>query len=259
MGGSLFFPTFRRIEGGFTISGTERQRSNRLFNASRPKGDLADAVAGVSRRLTNERHTFVTSISTFDIAELLLQRFNEMAEESNSLQTAMSQEVVSKIRNFRQETAFENEKRTGTGAVETLESILELIEEVDQKRERVTAPLRAVQELCSKIFRNKGIHIDRRISFGDTVNAINSDLLSAGEKQMLSFICYNAFTNNLPIFIDEPELSLHVDWQRILFPTLQSQRKSNQFIIATHSPFIYSKYPEKEIALVEDRGESDSQ
>lgn len=75
---------------------------------------------------------------------------------------------------------------------------------------------------------------------------------------MLSFICYNAFSNQIPIFIDEPELSLHVDWQRTLFPTLESQAKDNQFIIATHSPFIYGKYPEKEIALVKMRGDEGS-
>ena len=53
------------------------------------------------------------------------------------------------------------------------------------------------------------------------------------------------------IFIDEPELSLHADWQRQLFPILARQQSSNQFIVATHSPFIYSKYPDKEIELAD--------
>ena len=66
---------------------------------------------------------------------------------------------------------------------------------------------------------------------------------------MLSFLCYNAFSENTVIFIDEPELSLHVDWQRLLLPTLLEQETGNQFFIATHSPFIYAKYPDKEIPL----------
>jgi predicted ATP-dependent endonuclease of OLD family len=49
--------------------------------------------------------------------------------------------------------------------------------------------------------------------------------------------------------IDEPELSLHADWQRLLFPVLLSQGSKNQFIVATHSPFIYAKYPDHEISL----------
>jgi predicted ATP-dependent endonuclease of OLD family len=72
---------------------------------------------------------------------------------------------------------------------------------------------------------------------------------------MLSFICYNAFNDDCIVLIEEPELSLHVDWQRQLFPTLMSQKTSNQFIVATHSPFIYSKYPDKEIIIDPDRGE----
>ncbi|EDZ47000.1 conserved hypothetical protein [Rhodobacterales bacterium Y4I] len=72
---------------------------------------------------------------------------------------------------------------------------------------------------------------------------------------MLSFICYNAFYKNSVIFIDEPELSLHVDWQRQLFHILNGQESGNQFVFATHSPFIYGKYPDKEIAIGFDRGE----
>jgi len=71
---------------------------------------------------------------------------------------------------------------------------------------------------------------------------------------MLSFICYNAFAQNSVLIIDEPELSLHADWQRLLFPTLLQQQTSNQFIVATHSPFIYSKFSDKELMLDADRG-----
>ena len=80
-------------------------------------------------------------------------------------------------------------------------------------------------------------------------------MLSAGEQQMLSFLCYNAFYEDSIIFIDEPELSLHADWQRRLFPNLMKQQSSNQFVVATHSPFIYSKYEDKEIVLSEEKGE----
>jgi len=63
-------------------------------------------------------------------------------------------------------------------------------------------------------------------------------------------LSYNAFTKDAAIFIDEPELSLHVDWQRQLLPTLMKQGTKNQFFIATHSPFIYGMYPDKEIELI---------
>jgi len=80
-------------------------------------------------------------------------------------------------------------------------------------------------------------------------NYLDSNFLSSGEKQMLSFLCYNAFFRNSPIFIDEPEISLHPDWQRLLFSILKSQESNNQFIVATHSPLIYAKYSDKELII----------
>lgn len=36
--------------------------------------------------------------------------------------------------------------------------------------------------------------------------------------------------------IDEPELSLHVDWQRIIISELMAQAGNRQIIACTHSP-----------------------
>lgn len=258
LGSSLFFPTFRRIEGGFTIptDGSKRMPNTlNLIHMGGSQSELQESVLAISRRLSNGDHTFITSISTIDIADLLLKRYTEMSELASQAQDKMSQEVIEKIRNFKDDSVIGRTDYEDGRAIPVLESISDLIERTDRIRDRIMAPLAAVQTLVARIFRHKGIQVNRRVSFGDTATAINSELLSAGEKQMLSFICYNAFTQSSPIFIDEPELSLHVDWQRTLFPTLISQGKANQFIVATHSPFIYGKYPEKEIQIVADRGE----
>ena len=127
-----------------------------------------------------------------------------------------------------------------------------------------------LSELTRKILRYNAIQIVEKLVLGETTDgitfgegrddiaigeineAISSDKLSSGEKQMLSFLCYNAFYKDTAIFIDEPELSLHVDWQRLLLPTLLDQSTGNQFFIATHSPFIFSGYQHKEIPLKSD-------
>ena len=93
-----------------------------------------------------------------------------------------------------------------------------------------------LSERTRDILQYKGIRINEAITLGEEDGAVESDKLSAGEKQMLSFLCYNTFSENAAIFIDEPELSLHVDWQRLLLPTLLEQETGNQFFIATHSP-----------------------
>jgi predicted ATPase len=115
-----------------------------------------------------------------------------------------------------------------------------------------------LSELIAKTFQYKGIRMAGTLTLGEARDAILSDVLSAGEKQMLSFLTYNAFANKTCLMIDEPEISLHVDWQRILFRVLLEQATGNQFIVATHSPFIYSKYADKELVLATDRGDSDA-
>lgn len=259
IGGSLFLPTFRRIEGGFSISSDDKQvrPTNSFLNLGLGRStasDLQKAVSDVSQRLSNRQHNFVTSISTMDISDLLLLRYTTLSESSSKFQTKSTQEIISQIRRFRNDQSANSEEKLDDSSV-ILDQIAEKIEEIDRQREVTMTPFKAITELVQKIFRHKSIQINKSLNLGDAANAISSDLLSAGEKQMLSFICYNAFFSKIPIFIDEPELSLHVDWQRTLFPTLESQGTSNQFIIATHSPFIYGKYPEKEIKLAPSRGD----
>jgi predicted ATPase len=247
---SLFFPTFRRIEGGFGIT----RRTNRInpirLGSTKPSTSVEAALEEVSRKLSNLRHTFVCSVSTLDIANILIQKYTDISEQSNSLQTSTSQKIIDRIRVNNRLSDAEAEPSDSI-----LQEILRTIEASDLSRERLFAPIEAVRSVVIQIFQSKAISFGQRLNFGDAATAVASDVLSAGEKQMLSFICYNALYSNASIFIDEPELSLHVDWQRLLFSTLDRQQTNNQFIIATHSPFIYAKYPDREIQISSLRGD----
>lgn len=252
IGSSIFFPTFRRIEGGFTLR-TKRTPYAMGAIPNRTVGrtsDVEDGLVALSNRLTNQSHTFVASISTTDVVSLLLQRYAELSQQSQEAQRANSQAVIDKIK------AYKEDQSRSAGSV--IDDILAKIERTDADRVRIMQPFAAISSVAQKLFRHRGIRIGERISIGDAAEAINSDSLSAGEKQMLSFISYNAFYSDSIVFIDEPELSLHVDWQRQLFPTLLRQATSNQFIVATHSPFIYSKFSDKEILLGKNRGDSEN-
>jgi predicted ATPase len=254
IGSSLFFPTFRRIEGGFTI-GRRTSAPSPFRPSSRPASEIEEALASLSRRMSIQKHTFVSAISTADIVTLLMRNYTEMSELANNMQKDVSQKVIDQIKNYEGDSNI-RQGPTSSEANHTLSVIKSMIESMEETRKDIMAPLEAVRNVVESLFRNSGIKLGTRISFGDAANAVSSDLLSAGEKQMLSFICYNAFYKNSVIFIDEPELSLHIDWQRQLFPILEKQGTSNQFIIATHSPFIYSKYPDREIIINEDKGHS---
>jgi predicted ATP-binding protein involved in virulence len=249
-GRSLFFPTFRRVEGGYTIPRDPPLLPRLINRSARMRNPLEEGLAQISRRLSNMGHDFVCSISTNDIVSLVLDKYNYATEQYSTAQQELSSEIIEEIRHYEQGEILDL-----SNADEVLKRIKSAIESVDSQRIELMSSLNAVQDLVMEIFDHRGISFGQRFSFGEKTEAILSEYLSAGEKQMLSFICYNAFYDNAVIFIDEPELSLHVDWQRQLFPTLECQGTTNQFIVATHSPFIYSKYPEKEILLGTDRGD----
>uniref|UniRef100_A8G7Y1 Uncharacterized protein n=1 Tax=Serratia proteamaculans (strain 568) TaxID=399741 RepID=A8G7Y1_SERP5 len=245
-GSSIFFPTFRRIEGGFSLDVTSRIK-NRASN--RPGGDIDEALTSLSKKMSNEEHLFVAAISSQDINSILLKKFASLSEQINIFQAEVSRRVIDKIKHHQKLSSHASDADTIL-----TETRIE-IEKIETFRAESMRPLDAVRMLVEKLFQHAGISFDRRFSFGDAAEAVTSDVLSAGEKQMLSFICYNAFHQNAIIFIDEPELSLHVDWQRQLYRILKKQNPTNQFIFATHSPFIYGKYPDKEVAVGVDRGE----
>ncbi|MCS3417025.1 putative ATP-binding protein involved in virulence [Pseudomonas sp. BIGb0450] len=66
--------------------------------------------------------------------------------------------------------------------------------------------------------------------------------LSSGEKHILTILGRAALSRkDGAIFVaDEPELSLHLDWQRKILPSIIKLSPKSQVIVATHSPSIHA-------------------
>lgn len=66
------------------------------------------------------------------------------------------------------------------------------------------------------------------------------DALSSGEKQMVSlFARLYLYPKQKLVLIDEPELSLSIDWQQKILPDIVNAPLCRQAIAITHSPFIF--------------------
>lgn len=70
---------------------------------------------------------------------------------------------------------------------------------------------------------------------------INLDQLSSGEKQIISIFAtlYLEPEKRYIVLIDEPELSLSIEWQRKFLPDIFRSPSCAQLIAITHSPFIF--------------------
>lgn len=92
---------------------------------------------------------------------------------------------------------------------------------------------------------SKNLHLNRStlsvsVRMTSTQRPIPLDALSSGEKQMVSmFAKMYLYPKKKLVLIDEPELSLSIDWQRSLLPDIISSPNCAQLIAITHSPFVF--------------------
>ncbi|EPX8934752.1 AAA family ATPase [Morganella morganii] len=79
------------------------------------------------------------------------------------------------------------------------------------------------------------------VSDNYTDERISLNALSSGEKQVISLMAtiYLNDDSQKIILIDEPELSLSIEWQKMILPDLNAGENVKQIIAITHSPFIF--------------------
>jgi len=117
--------------------------------------------------------------------------------------------------------------------------------EDQQKAAEVSAPKKQFQDMIDGLFADTGKKIDRKsneIQFIQTQNQntqiITPYQLSSGEKQILAILLTVLVENREPyaLLMDEPEISLHIDWQQRLIDLIRQLNPHAQIILSTHSP-----------------------
>jgi predicted ATPase len=109
--------------------------------------------------------------------------------------------------------------------------------------QREEAPLIQFASIVQKYFTNKVVRYNNyNFSIADLKgNSIPINDLSSGEKQILSMFAYLLLTPNpsYVVFIDEPELSLSVPWQKTFLPDILDTARCNYLFAVSHSPFVF--------------------
>ena len=105
-------------------------------------------------------------------------------------------------------------------------------------------------------FKNKRLLIDLEKGFvvtNDSGLILDLDSLSSGEQHeiVMNYDLLFRIKPNTLVLIDEPELSLHVVWQKRFLPDLLKIAEVAQIdvLIATHSPYIIGDYTDLMVAL----------
>ncbi|KKI47944.1 hypothetical protein XK97_06080 [Obesumbacterium proteus] len=268
----LYLPTYRRIEQNFEqifsnsvedIDDIVDENSDnefakfgmkdveRLINAamqelsSNFRNKLKDLIASslqdiLGHKYENDAEEKISNIGEKDLEEILAR------VDSETLSTQVKEEIRKNTRKY-------GRKKTtpDTNADEiTIYFIRKLIQlhRLQSDKEKY---INSFVDVCNKYLVNKEIYFDR-IKFDVYVilksekislesRKIKWETLSSGEKQIISLFSkiHLEKKNDFIMIIDEPELSLSLDWQCSFLDDIVKNNFCKGMFAVTHSPFIY--------------------
>lgn len=105
----------------------------------------------------------------------------------------------------------------------------------------VSRPKTQFQNIIDELFKDTSKKINRKsneIQFIQNGETLTPYQLSSGEKQMLVIMLTVLVENgeHYALLMDEPEISLHIEWQQQLIGLIRKLNPNAQIILSTHSP-----------------------
>ena len=237
---AIRYPSVSEVEDALT----EEWRSANLSVSLRERRMFEEIFIKVFRTIAGLEKT--TGVENND--DLLKSIENLLKNQDSELESSESNNIYNLL--------LEAVKKTDTSVVSrgVDNSLLDIYRQVLEKRnmERRSAFQRArdFEASVNKFLERKTFRIGaQRSTTGSRMRSavsIVNDMghsygiseLSSGERQILTMLYSASRTKFLSgvFLIDEPELSLHIDWQRIILRELQTQSPDCQIIACTHSP-----------------------
>ena len=185
-------------------------------------------------------YTKIRELSEDEIQEVLRRI------DSSILSDTMKAQVLSTLNSVRTE-----KKRSYSAQVKIVCHYFMQLMAFNQDITSAEQHIRNFQEKCNKYLISNKLEynsqdftcqlINRVDDQFDPNNKIEFQNLSSGEKQIVSLFSHLYLDKDLSlfVFIDEPELSLSVDWQRTFLPDIVNSPNCVGLVATTHSPFIF--------------------
>ena len=128
----------------------------------------------------------------------------------------------------------------GKRIIETLQS-----GEADaaEKAQQISQPKKRFQDILDDLFTETGkkiIRSENEIKVSSLGEELDPYQLTSGGKQILVILLTGWIEDNedYVLFMDEPEVSLHIEWQKRLIDLILELNPNVQIILTTHSPAV---------------------
>jgi len=139
-------------------------------------------------------------------------------------------------------------------------SMIEISTDIDLQKKEVFKPIDTYLRILKDFVPDKVFKLDTESSgelvvFGSTNKNLQTTLpirfLSSGEKQLIILLTETLLQkkSNYIFIADEPELSLHISWQRKILSAIRELNENAQIVVATHSPEVAGLWRERIINM----------
>jgi hypothetical protein len=125
---------------------------------------------------------------------------------------------------------------------ENLRQIVDSLNTLESQIETAMVPITRFEQTLSNLFSKQkrllaqhGSKLEVSLKDG---NKLSVSQLSSGEKHLLRILLDAMEIGPSSLIIDEPELSMHIDWQRNFVASVRGINPNCQLIVASHSPEI---------------------
>lgn len=216
---------------------------------------FADQVRRRWQAYSNNALLRIREIQQRGLAEILAVLFGGGVKGPESLETSISSEAAyALVRSFLrdQRIALQVGRAEFISRYEEETQLREVVTNIQEVTREVDLAQRPQVEFQSIIegFYSGDKHL---ILSGRVASARNSiqieiggspiplESLSSGEKQLLQLLLEILAADAHTVMIDEPELSMHVDWQERLVASMRRVNPECQLLLATHSPEIVAE------------------
>ncbi|WP_439638169.1 AAA family ATPase [Spirulina sp.] len=255
----LYFPTYRRIEEDLNSLGYQNDEFNESFlgkEESLIQFGMNDVVEKIDK-ITQEIKDSALNLFSKVTGEMLTQFVDNEAvtlEMRQSLKPDTLKIILGRVgeKNISKENRKKIEDLVNSERINNSENnqlvyflfkLLSLYEQQKRKDESI----KNFVEICNQYLSRKKLIYDEvnvkiYITQTEEDRKIKFKYLSSGEKQIISIFSKIYLEENAKDFIvlfDEPELSLSIEWQRLLLPDILRSGKCKLLVAVTHSPFIF--------------------
>ncbi len=182
------------------------------------------------------RYDMIRSLDS-NLAQTLAETDNSVQQALSALTTDMGGSLLDIQLYHLQRKYLDYQVNVGNRIIEQLQQgNMETAQQLSKKKQRF-------QDIVDELFEETGKHIIRtenEIRFTQIGEQLKPYQLSSGEKQMLIILLTVLVEDDQSyvLFMDEPEVSLHIEWQKRLIDLILELNPNVQIILTTHSPAV---------------------